>query len=366
MTRRRGQPLDIFTERGMRGPGMFRPQPMGMDLQPIQGVPQQEEEQPAWMKALSAGLAAAPGIIGGLKGDKKAEHDTDTVDDRTMTDAAAEGEAMPNKQSALQGVAGKVAGWLNGNDPTEQAAQPAPNAMTDTAVPADATPEYMRQYQDALNAPVKKKDAWKDALYKGAVIFSNMMNPQNQMPVVGLGRAQKNRDVARARGMYEQERELDIARQQDEGRRVQRENTIEDNRRQREDLERKVRADEARREYWNRKADQGDLKLANDAELIELRDKWAASKDANDKRRLDLVEKEMENRQKRAEEDRKLRLDLAGIRESGLDRRTQIEIQAKKELQAIRDAAAAGRQAEAAAARERLAKLKTELEALPQ
>lgn len=347
----------------MRGPGMFRPQPMGMDLQPIQGVPQQEEEQPAWMKALSAGLAAAPGIIGGLKGDKKADHDVTSVDDQTMTDAAAVGEAMPNKQSALQGVAGKVAGWLNGNDPTEQAAQPAPNGLVQGRI---GEPDYMGRYEEALNAPVKKKDAWKDALYKGAVIFSNMMNPQNQMPVVGLGRAQKNRDVARARGIYEQERELDIARQQDEGRRVQRENTIEDNRRQREDLERKQRKTDA--DIENAKGILADKTRGRDLQERSIRslENYREYLIENGVKMTDARIKQIDERLKDYDEDRKLRLDLAGMRESGQNRRQQIEIQAKKELQAIRDAAAAGRQTEAAAARERLARLKTELEALPQ
>lgn len=65
------------------------------------------------------------------------------------------------------------------------------------------------------------------------------------------------------------------------------------------ELVRKIEKDAATIAYWNRKADQGDLKLANDAELMALRDKWATSKDNNDRRRLDLVEKEMERRLER-------------------------------------------------------------------
>lgn len=315
----------------MRGPGMFRPQPMGMDLQPIQGVPQQEEEQPLWMKALSAGLAAAPSIIGRLKRDKKDDHDVDSVDDRTMTDAAAKGEAILNKRSALQGVAGKVAGWLNGTEPTDQAAQPAPNGMTDTAVTADATPEYMRQYQDALNAPVKKKDAWKDALYKGAVIFSNMMNPQSQMPVVGLGRAQKNRDVARARGMYEQERELDIARQQDEGRRVQRENTIEDNRRQREDLERKQRKTDA--DIENAKGILADKTRGRDLQERSIRslENYREYLIENGVKMTDARIKQIDERLKDYDEDRKQRERLFGIAEEGRNNRFNAGLTEKRQ-----------------------------------
>lgn len=91
-------------------------------------------------------------------------------------------------------------------------------------------------------------------------------------------------------------------------------NVYDDNARQYEDLLRKKDKDAATTAYWNRKADQGDLKLADEAKLIELRDKWAASKDKNDQKRLTLVEKEMENRNKRSELDRTSRENIAGAK----------------------------------------------------
>lgn len=64
--------------------------------------------------------------------------------------------------------------------------------------------------------------------------------------------------------------------------------------------------DENNVKMWERKLDQADvklaqgsLKLAQDAELIKLRDKWALADDEISKRRLALVEQEMTNRMTR-------------------------------------------------------------------
>lgn len=74
-----------------------------------------------------------------------------------------------------------------------------------------------------------------------------------------------------------------------------------DNQRQQSELERKIAKDEATNKYWTAKIDQGKIRLAQNEELIAIRDRLAQSKDKNDQRRLDLVEKEMENRNMRAE-----------------------------------------------------------------
>lgn len=134
----------------------------------------------------------------------------------------------------------------------------------------------------------------------------------------------RDRDVAKIEqqiGQTGQEIDADIGRQ---FKNAQIRNIAEDNERQQKELERKIRADEQRFEYWARKADQGDLKLANDQELLEMRDRWMNAKNENDKRRLDLVEKEMQNRMERADKDRQARLDIAGMRESGQNTRTLI------------------------------------------
>jgi hypothetical protein len=134
----------------------------------------------------------------------------------------------------------------------------------------------------------------------------------------------RDRDVAKIDaeiGKTGQEIDADIGRQ---FKNAQIRNIAEDNERQLKNLERQTEADKQRFAYWARKADQGDLKLANDQELLEMRDRWMNTKNENDKRRLDLVEKEMQNRMERSDKDRQARLDIAGIRESGQNARTLI------------------------------------------
>lgn len=136
-------------------------------------------------------------------------------------------------------------------------------------------------------------------------------------------------------------------------------NTIQtDDIRQAADLKRKIAKDEATTAYWNRKADQNDLKIANDVELMALRDKWATSKDKNDERRLNLVEQEMRNRNLRNAENNKTRRDIAGLTQAAQDKRQAIAIEAQKVAAEIRAAQAAGQKDKEIAARERLARLK--------
>lgn len=122
-----------------------------------------------------------------------------------------------------------------------------------------------------------------------------------------------------------------------------------DNARQQADLERKAAKDTAQMKYWERKADQGDLKLAGDDELRTLRDKWMESKDKNDTRRLDLVEQEMKNRMTRAANS-----------QAGMDRRKTFDEEVRRAGAALADANKNKRQADAIAARERLVQLKKE------
>lgn len=97
-----------------------------------------------------------------------------------------------------------------------------------------------------------------------------------------------------------------------------------DNQRLQANLQRQMDKDAATVAYWNRKADQGDLKLANDAELMALRDKWMGSKDKNDARRLDLVEKEMELRTKRNDARIASNEKIAGLRTGSAERIAQL------------------------------------------
>jgi hypothetical protein len=77
---------------------------------------------------------------------------------------------------------------------------------------------------------------------------------------------------------------------------AQTQNIYDDNTRQADALKEKSEMDKSRVAYWNRKADQGDLKQATNDDLIKLRDKWMTSKDANDKKRLTILEKELGER----------------------------------------------------------------------
>lgn len=91
----------------------------------------------------------------------------------------------------------------------------------------------------------------------------------------------------------------------------------EDDRRQAANLKRQEERDAAQSKRWEAMADRDRLKLLGDEELRQMRDKWALAKDANEKRRLAAVEKEMENRMTRADADRASREKIAGMNEAG-------------------------------------------------
>lgn len=168
---------------------------------------------------------------------------------------------------------------------------------------------------------------------------------------------------------YQRQFETETARQKAEQdrqyRQAQTDTIYADDKRQRDDLERKATKDAAQIKYWERKADQGDWKLINDEKLMELRDKWAESKDVNDKRRLDLVEKEMTYRNVRSKLDRESRERLAGWRESGLNRRQQLASEARQLLTQFQEAQRNNRAEEQRALQERLTEIKIEAQANP-
>jgi hypothetical protein len=232
--------------------------------------------------------------------------------------------------------------------------------------PQSAYDQKRAAYEQALADPAHKQSPWAQgaflALQGLGKVADSMQGVKNDAPIQLLGNAKKALRVQNALGEYAP---LEAMRQQDQaykGREIQQGNILADNRRATDDLRRKTEKDAETIKYWNRKADQGDLKLANEADLIELRNKWAISKDENDKRRLSLVEKEMENRNLRLDKTLGSRERVAGMKEGGANRRQQITIAAQKEAQAVRLAEQSGNQQEAAAARERLLKLKQEYE----
>lgn len=172
------------------------------------------------------------------------------------------------------------------------------------------------------------------------------------------------RDIAETRGQIgeledQQATDLNVAHKQAQIRTIG-----EDDARKRDELKQKEKAAESLAKYRERKADQGDLKLFGDAELREMRDRWARENTATANRRLAAVEKEMDNRMKRSEADRASREKIAGAQQSGADRRAALTIEARKTLEVYKAAQAAGRQQEALAARKELERIKREADAV--
>lgn len=142
------------------------------------------------------------------------------------------------------------------------------------------------------------------------------------------------------------------------------ENVDVDNQRMRDDLERKIKKDEETVKYWNNKIDQGKLRLANDEKLTEIRDRLAQSKDENDRRRLDLVEKEMENRMVRFKEGEAGKDRRQGSQQDFTARQTALKAQMQAALKMYEEAQRNKRQADAEAARVKLAELKEQYDNL--
>lgn len=107
----------------------------------------------------------------------------------------------------------------------------------------------------AISAPIKKEKWWKDALYKGGSILSNIYqggwgDEDKQIPVVGYGRAKHDQNVADAIAKYTPQRQIEENRQKDIERQSRIENIDADNDRLAAELERKRAADAARVVNW--------------------------------------------------------------------------------------------------------------------
>jgi hypothetical protein len=136
----------------------------------------------------------------------------------------------------------------------------------------------------------------------------------------------------------------------------------------RDELQRKAALDAAREKYWTRRADQNDLKQATQEDLIQLRDKWMTSKDVNDKRRLDVVEKELGERvrhnqvsEKQASTNEIGRNTRFGTAQQNQMTRQQIGIAANKAAADLKAAVASGQMERAAQLRKELEDYKSQL-----
>jgi hypothetical protein len=161
-------------------------------------------------------------------------------------------------------------------------------------------------------------------------------NAQDELPKVNAQIAAKNAAIK--------------TDQDQQYRKAQTETIYNDDKQHADALKEKTDMDNSRVRYWNRKADQGDLKLASADELMQLRDKWMTSKDANDKRRLDTVDKELTERQRHNQVTEK----QAATNETGRNARSNTSISAANSRQTDSIKAAADRvQAQISAADDR-------------
>lgn len=201
-----------------------------------------EEDEPWWaaaLKGLSSGLGSMKKGEGNIKEMKQLpatakiagqwEHSRQSNPFSGVgraLDAAAGHERPDGIESRLQDegdVMKHLMGDMDGGRPA-------------SFMQKDPYDEARSEYESAINAPVKKKAAWKDALFKAATIASNMFNPQNQLPVIGLGRAQYNQKAQRA---YEKLAPLDALKDKDAARQYKQkqiENIDADNQYQRDRL----------------------------------------------------------------------------------------------------------------------------------
>lgn len=329
-----------YQKRGYAGFGALKP----LQLEaPVRR--QQEEEQPSWMSAIAQALPAA---IGGVKGMMN-------KDVPALTDTAKVIEGLPNKNIGEMGTMENAQRLMA---PQEKQLSPYERARG--------------EYESAINAPVEKKSWWKDALYKGAVIASNMFNPQNQLPVVGLGRAQKTRDIGRAAETFAPMRQLEEQRQADE----RNQSVIQD---RQADNQRLQQRDQQRADMEARTID---LKERTQSWKQEDRDKYyewervkQTAKQSNDDRTYELAvrkqtEIERNNVASEAGKTQRTQMMVDGQAQRQQSQQTftaqqnAIRMQMQKEIKNFEEANKNQRQAEANAARERLAKLKAEYEGL--
>jgi hypothetical protein len=148
-------------------------------------------------------------------------------------------------------------------------------------------------------------------------------NAAEELPKVTAGIEATNRNTA--------------TRQQEDYRKAQTQNIYDDNTRQADALKEKTDLDKSRVAYWNRKADQGDLKQATNEDLLKLRDKWMTSKDKNDQKRLGILEKELGERTRHDQATE----NIAKTNEIGRNTRQQTGIAAKADLESLKTKAKA-------------------------
>lgn len=288
----------------------------------------------------------------------------------------ADGRVIVNPEQAMK--AGIRPDWTSVlNSPTtpmpngiEQTDQPVQQTQGRTPLINNGTNDLDVLYNDLAKIQTEKGSKWKDAGFGALQGVLNYVNHTNQ-PIQSyseMKKAQKAAPILNKIGMLEHRDKL---QQEKDWTNTRIATTIEDDLRQRDDLKRKLDKDAATVKYWERKADTADFKAATAADLIALRDKWATSKDVNDKRRLDLVEKEMENRNIRAEKANTSREKIAGMQIGSREKiagqqigsqmqRQQISIQAQKTLKEMELASKAGNLERAAQLKADLAKLKAQ------
>jgi len=249
-----------------------------------------------------------------------------------------------NDQSAIN-----APGWDRSTLERPEMSMERPNSRTKAMPEFTGTPTQIARQQaewDAEN-PENQDHGWKGRLKEIAANFLYGMGQAEPgsdwkaaLALGGIGAAgglvnrkwNEQRD-AMAKIPYLRQKEQFESQQASQ--QLERDNKIEDNRRlyekdqndaayKKAENERKAIADRNRAEYYNRKADQGDLKALRDDELLELRDKWANENNAIARRRLDLVEKEMGNRMQRSTDDRASREKIAGMNEQGRNDRVRL------------------------------------------
>lgn len=187
--------------------------------------------------------------------------------------------------------------------------------------PLEGIDKARDDYAKKIAEPAHKQNWGTQALFLGLQGLQKAFDPSNNQPIELLGNAKKRMRDQQAGQILAPLEAMNTRQRADRNQDVQWGNTNEDNARMRDDLVRKKDKDKATIEYWNRKADQADWKLASDDDLRGLRDKWMTSKDVNDKKRLELVEKEMGNRNDRAAAANKSRETIAtGRNEAGIKR----------------------------------------------
>lgn len=208
------------------------------------------------------------------------------------------------------------------DDPTNEevladAASATPNIVKRPVSPLEAArQDAENQYVSAIRSPIQKQAWWKDALVKAAQVANNIFNPRNPVPIEGWGTVKHNKmvgDAAKVLGPLQQQYDTDIASR---AKQAQTENIATDNERQAQELQLKRDTEDRKREYYNRQADNKRLATLTAQELAEARILYMGKKNANDVRRLDLIEKEMENRNTRAQNALDSRETIAGERNS--------------------------------------------------